>query len=139
MKNKFVIVAGVQSKVSSDLNKNLEHTTMQVEKAAKRGAQIICLQELFRTPYFPQYKKVTKDTYAESIPGISTEMFSKIAKKYGIVLIIPVYEKDSKGEYHNSAVVVDEKGKLLPVYHKIHIPHDPLFYEKNYFKQGDTG
>ncbi len=139
MKNKFVTVAAVQNSVSDDQENNLIKTVKLVELAAKRGAQIICLQELFRTLYFPQNKNAPKDIYAETIPGVSTDIFSKIAKKYKVVIIVPVFEKDKNGIYHNSAVVIDEKGKLLPIYHKIHIPHDPLFYEKNYFKEGDTG
>ena len=143
MKNKFVNIACIQTAVSTDLNINLIKTVKLVEQAAKNGAQIICLQELFRTPYFPQYEKVNKDQYTESIPGVSTDAFKEIAKKYGVVIIVPVYEKEKnkKGiyEYHNSASVIDEKGKLLETYRKIHIPHDPGFYEKNYFKQSDSG
>jgi len=139
MKNRFIIVAGVQSAVSADLNNNLIKTVKMVEKAAKEGAQIICLQELFRTPYFPQYKNAKKDNFSETIPGKSTKVFSKIAKKYKVVIIMPIFEKDKKGQYHNSAVVINIDGKLMSTYRKIHIPQDPLFYEKNYFKEGDTG
>lgn len=139
MNNKFVTIAGVQSTVSTDLKKNLIKTIVLVEKAAKKGAQIICLQELYKTPYFPQYKNANKDDYAESIPGESTELFSKIAKKYKVVIIVPVYEKDTNGVYHNSAAVINVDGKLLPTYRKIHIPQDPLFYEKNYFKESNDG
>ncbi|MEI7765379.1 MAG: carbon-nitrogen hydrolase, partial [bacterium] len=110
-----------------------------VEQAIQEGAEIICLQELYKTPYFPQYKKVNKNKFCESIPGESTKVFSAIAKKYKVVIIVPIYEKDKKGNYHNSAVVIDTDGKLLPTYRKIHIPQDPLFYEKNYFEESDTG
>ena len=139
MKNKFVIVAGIQSAVSADLKENLINTVRLVEQAIQEGAEIICLQELYKTPYFPQYKKEKKDKFCESIPGESTEVFSAIAKKYKVVIIVPIYEKDKSGHYHNSAVVIDTDGKLLPTYRKIHIPQDPLFYEKNYFEEGDTG
>ena len=139
MKNKFVIVAGIQSAVSIDLKENLINTVRLVEQAIQEGAEIICLQELYKTPYFPQYKKEKKDKFCESIPGESTEVFSAIAKKYKVVIIVPIYEKDKSGHYHNSAVVIDTDGKLLPTYRKIHIPQDPLFYEKNYFEEGDTG
>ena len=139
MKNKFVTVAGIQSAVSSDLNKNLNKTVLLVKDAIARGAEIICLQELYKTTYFPQYKNVVKDNYIESIPGESTKVFSKIAKENKVVIIVPIYEKDKYGKYHNSAVVIDVDGKLLPTYRKIHIPQDPLFYEKNYFAEGDTG
>lgn len=138
-KNKFVTVAAVQNAVSSDLKANLIKTAKLVENAAKKGAQIICLQELFRTEYFPQYKNVKKDNYAETIPGESTKLFSAIAKKYKVIIIVPVFERDEKGIYHNSATVINIDGKLMPTYRKIHIPQDPLFYEKNYFKQSDEG
>ena len=137
--NKFVTVGAVQSAVSTDKDKNLKETIKLVENAAKKGAQIICLQELFRTTYFPQYKNAKKDDYAETIPGSSTEAFSLIAKKYKAIIIVPLFERDSSGKYHNSAVVINTDGKLLPTYRKIHIPQDPLFYEKNYFEHGDSG
>ena len=138
-KNKFVKVAAIQSAVSGDLKENLINTVGMVEEAARNGAEIICLQELYRTPYFPQYKNAKKDKYAETIPGESTEVFSAIAKKHKVVIIVPIFEKDKKGKYHNSAVVINTDGKLMPTYRKIHIPQDPLFYEKNYFLDGDTG
>lgn len=138
-KNKFVTVAGIQSAVSGDQKENLINTVGMVEEAARNGAEIICLQELFRTPYFPQYKKVRKDKFSETIPGESTKVFSTLAKKHKVVIIVPIFEKDKSGKYHNSAVVINTDGKLMPTYRKIHIPQDPLFYEKNYFEDGDTG
>ena len=139
MKNKFVTIAGIQNAVSDDLKENLINTVVMVEEAIRNGAEIICLQELYRTPYFPQYKKVKKSKYSETIPGESTLVFSQIAKKHKVVIIVPIFEHDKKGHYHNSAVVIDTDGKLLPTYRKIHIPQDHLFYEKNYFEEGDTG
>lgn len=139
MKNKFVTVAGIQNAVSVDLKENIINTAKMVEEAIRGGAEIICLQELYKTPYFPQYKKVKKNDYIETIPGESTNIFSTIAKKYKVVIIVPIYELDKKGHYHNSVVVIDADGKLLPTYRKIHVPQDPLFYEKNYFEDGDTG
>lgn len=143
MKNKIVTVAAIQSTVSSDMNKNIAHTARLVEAAAKKGAQIISLQELYNTPYFPQYEHMDKDTFAEAIPGNSTVIFQQIAKKYGVIIIVPLYEKEKnkkgKWEYHNSAAVIDDRGKLLTTYRKVHIPHDPGFYEKEYFKQSDNG
>jgi len=97
------------------------------------------LQELFRTLYFPQYKKVRKDKFSETIPGESTKVFSTLAKKHKVVIIVPIFERSKNGRYHNSAVVINTDGKLMPTYRKIHIPQDPLFYEKNYFEDGDTG
>lgn len=138
MKNKFVKIAAIQTAVSFDLEANLRKTSRLVEQAAKRGAKIICLQELYRAIYFPQYKKADKDSYAETVPGESTRVFYLLAKKYGIVIIVPVFER-RKGKYFNSAVVIDHHGKLMPTYDKIHIPQDPLFYEKNYFEAGKSG
>ena len=138
MKNKFVTIAAIQTKVSSDLKANLVKTALQIEQAAKKGAKIICLQELYRTIYFPQYKKMDKDSFAETVPGESTHVFSILAKKYGVVIIVPIFEKRN-GKYFNSAVVIDHTGKLLATYDKIHIPQDPLFYEKDYFEPGESG
>ena len=136
---KEVILGLIQTQVSADLAKNLAQAERLVEKAAKQGAQIICLPELFRTPYFPQYPKANKNTFCETIPGISTDAFKILAKKYGVVIIVPIYEKDKQGVYHNSAVVIDHTGRLLPTYRKTHIPHDPGFYEKNYFAESKNG
>ncbi len=142
MENRFITIAGIQSKVSPNLEKNLKNTEKLVEKAVQKGAKIICLEELYRTPYFPQYSNLSKNLFSETIPGESTEVFSKIAKEHKVVIIVPVYEKikNKKGKwiYYNSAAVIDENGKLLPAYRKIHIPQDPGFYEKNYFKDGDA-
>lgn len=139
MKNKFVTVVAIQTAVSTNMQANLIETANLVEQAAKKGAQIISLQELYRTVYFPQYQNVKKDAYAETIPGESSKVFSQIAKKYGVVIIVPIFEKDEKGVFHNSAVVINTDGKLLPTYRKVHIPQDPGFYEKDYFKESDSG
>lgn len=136
---KEVLVGLIQTQVSPDLAKNLAQAERLVAKAAKAGAQIICLPELFRTPYFPQYPKANKNAFCETIPGVSTAVFKVLAKKHGVVIIVPIYEKDKQGQYHNSAVAIDNTGRLLPTYRKIHIPQDPLFYEKNYFKPSDSG
>lgn len=138
MKNKLITIAAIQTAVSSDLEANLRKTARLVERAAQKGAKIICLQELYRTIYFPQYKKADKDSYSETVPGESTRVFSLLAKKYGVVIIVPVFEK-RKDKYFNSAVVIDHTGRLMPTYDKIHIPQDPLFYEKNYFEAGKSG
>lgn len=139
MKNKFVTVAAVQTKALPDFNLNLKKNLDLVSKAAKNGAKIICLQELYKTPYFPQSQNVKKNDFSETIPGESTKVFSKVAKKYGVVIIVPIFEKDKTGHFHNSAVVINTDGKLLPTYRKIHIPQDPGFYEKDYFEEGKTG
>lgn len=130
-------IAAIQTTASKDLDANLKKTLSLAEQAAKKGAKIICLQELYRTVYFPQYRTAKKDQYAEIIPGVSTRVFSALAKKYGVVIIVPIFEK-RKNKYFNSAAVIDHTGKLLPVYHKIHIPQDPGFYEKNYFEAGEA-
>ena len=145
MNHKFVTVAAIQTKVGPQMSKNFAHTSDLVIKAAEKGAQIICLQELYNTPYFPQKQGADKDKYIEYIPGASTSMFEEIAKMYGVVIIVPVYEKRGKPgqktgwKYFNSAAVIDHKGKTLDVYRKIHIPQDPGFYEKDYFENGDSG
>jgi len=139
MKNKIITIAGVQNSVSGDIQKNITKTALLVEQAIKGGAKIICLQELYNTIYFPQYKKLNKNDFSESIPGDSSNVFSELAKKYKVVIIVPIFEKDANGKFHNSAIVIDTNGKLLPTYRKVHIPQDPLFYEKNYFEDGDGG
>ncbi len=139
MKNRFVTVAAIQSKVSADINSNVEKTVKQIRQAAKKGAQIVCLQELFQTLYFPLVAKVAKEKYAETIPGKTTKIMSALAKELGIVIIVPLFEKAANGKYYNTAVVFNEKGQMVDRYHKIHIPHDPGFYEKDYFEKGDTG
>ncbi len=139
MKNRFVTIGLVQSKVSSDTKSNVEKTVKMIRQAAKKGAQIICLQELFQTPYFPIVEGVNKDDYAETIPGPTTIAMSKLAKELNVVIIVPVYEKAKNGKYYNSAVVYNVDGKSLGIYHKIHIPHDPGFYETEYFEEGKDG
>ncbi len=136
---KKVTVAAIQSKVSKDEHANLKHTLALVRRAAKKGAKIISLQELYRTTYFPQYKKQAFDKYSETIPGESTKAFSALAKELGVIIIVPLFEKAKDDHYYNSAVVIDHTGKLLPTYRKIHIPQDALFYEKNYFKESTDG
>jgi agmatine deiminase len=129
----------IQTTVSEDMALNLQKTLQKVEEAAKRGAQIICLQELYRTRYFPQEEKQDASRFAETIPGESTEAFSDLAKKHKIVVIVPLFEKGANGKFYNSAAVIDADGKLLDTYRKIHIPQDPLFYEQNYFQPGNSG
>ena len=138
-KRQSVAIGAIQSKVGKSIDANLKKTLAMVRASAKKGAKIICLQELYRTVYFPQYKKGNKSAYAETIPGESTKAFSKLAKELGVVIIVPLYEKAKNGKYYNSAVVINEKGKLLSTYHKIHIPQDERFYEKNYFAEGKSG
>ncbi|ETB63771.1 TPA: acyltransferase [Candidatus Nomurabacteria bacterium] len=139
MSKKLIKVGLIQSSVSNNLKSNLEKTLKMVETAAKKGAEIICLQELYKTPYFPREKGVDIKDYLETIPGESTNAFSVISKKYGCSIILPIYEKTKAGKYFNTVVVLNEKGEIGKSYRKIHIPHDPSFYEKDYFAEGDNG
>lgn len=134
-----VIIGLVQTAVSADVDLNMKKNILYVKEAITRGAQIICLPELYKTIYFPQQERTNASNLAETIPGESTEAFSILAKKYGVVIIVPLFEKDGKGDYFNSVAVIDADGCLLPTYRKMHIPHDHLFYEKAYFRDGDSG
>jgi N-carbamoylputrescine amidase len=118
---------------------NLKKTLALAEQAAKKGAKIICTQELFRSQYFCQAENHDYFKLAEPIPGPSTEAFQKIAKKYKVVIVASLFEKRASGLYHNTAVIIDADGSLLGIYRKMHIPDDPLYYEKFYFTPGDTG
>jgi agmatine deiminase len=136
---KTVTVGLVQTIVSEDMDVNLKNVITKIESAAKNGAQIICLQELFRTLYFPQDEQEDVKRYAEAIPGKATVALSELAKKYKIVIIVPLFEQSRNGKFYNSAVVINADGNLLETYHKIHVPQDPMFYEQNYFELGDLG
>ena len=129
----------VQQAVGDDLEKNLARAESAVREAAGRGAQLVCLQELFRTHYFPQVEDASLFDLAETIPGPTTERMSKLAADTGTVLVVPLFEKRAAGLYHNSAVVFERDGSQLAHYRKMHIPDDPMFYEKFYFAPGDTG
>lgn len=118
---------------------NLKKTLALAEKAARGGAQIICTQELFRSQYFCQSEDHEYFKLAEPIPGPSTHAFQKIAKKHGVVIVASLFERRASGLYHNTAVIIDADGALLGKYRKMHIPDDPLFYEKFYFTPGDLG
>jgi agmatine deiminase len=137
MEHRTVRIALVQHAVSPDTGHNLKLALGLARKAAKAGAEIICLQELFRTPYFPQAEAADASVYAETVPGESTEAFSCLTEEYGISVIVPLYEKTKSGRMHNTAVVIEKGALLLPPYRKVHVPHDPLFFEKSYFYPGD--
>jgi N-carbamoylputrescine amidase len=122
-----------------DPQANLKKCLARAEQAAKQGAKIICTQELFRSQYFCQSEDHANFDLAEPIPGPSTAAFQKIARKYKVVIVASLFEKRASGLYHNTAAIIDADGKLLGVYRKMHIPDDPLFYEKFYFTPGDTG
>lgn len=135
----MVTIGLLQTACSADAGANLKKTLALAERAAKQGAQIVCTQELFRSQYFCQTEDHKNFALAEQIPGPSTEAFSKLAKKHKIVVIASLFEKRAAGVYHNTAVVIDADGSLLGMYRKMHIPDDPLFYEKFYFTPGDLG
>ena len=140
MKNKNTVrVALIQTSVSTDLEANLTKTIRRIREAARKGARVICLQELFRTRYFPVEEKVDASHFAETVPGQSTTVLSALAKELELVIIVPIFEASNDGRYFNTAVVIDADGTILGIYRKLHIPHDPFFYEKSYFEEGDLG
>ena len=138
--NSSVVRLGLlQTACSSDSKANLSKTLTFAERAAKQGAKIICTQELFRSQYFCQSEDHDNFKLAEPIPGPSTAAFQKLAKKHSVVIIASLFEKRASGLYHNTAAIIDADGSLLGIYRKMHIPDDPLFYEKFYFTPGDLG
>ena len=138
-KGRVVSVALTQMACGEDSRRNLERQVDLVEQAAKAGSKIICTQELFRSQYFCQVEDHRFFKLAETIPGPSTDALCKVAKKHRSVVIASLFEKRASGLYHNTAAVIDADGSILGVYRKMHIPDDPLYYEKFYFTPGDTG
>jgi N-carbamoylputrescine amidase len=128
-----------QMACGEDLQANLERQLALAERALKQGAQIVCTQELFRSQYFCQVEDHRFFATAESIPGPSTDALGKLAKTYKAVVIASLFERRAAGLYHNTAAVIDADGGILGLYRKMHIPDDPLYYEKFYFTPGDTG
>ena len=129
----------IQTAGSADPDANLKKTLAFADRAARRGAQIICTQELFRSQYFCQKEDHKNFKLAELVPGPTTVAFQKLAKKHKVVVIASLFEKRAAGVYHNTAVIIDADGSLLGRYRKMHIPDDPLYYEKFYFTPGDLG
>ena len=129
----------LQISAEKNIDENLKKAISWIGKAAKAGAEVICLPELFRSQYFCQTEDIANFKLAETIPGPSTALVSRAAKKYKAVVIVPVFEKRAIGVYHNSAVIIDADGKIAGIYRKMHIPDDPAFYEKYYFSPGDLG
>ena len=129
----------LQSDCSANPSANLRKTLALAERAARQGAQIICTQELFGAQYFCQSEDHGNFKLAEPIPGPSTAAFQKLARKHKVVVIASLFEKRAAGVYHNTAAIIDADGLLLGTYRKMHIPDDPLFYEKFYFTPGDLG
>jgi N-carbamoylputrescine amidase len=129
----------VQMAMSTDAAANVERAVKGVRDAAQKGAEVVCLPEMYRTPYFCQREDAALFDLAETVPGPSTEAFQKAAKDAGVAVVVPIFEKRATGLYHNSAVVIDADGAVLGLYRKMHIPDDPAFYEKFYFTPGDLG
>jgi N-carbamoylputrescine amidase len=129
----------VQMRCSIHPPENVDKAEVMIRNAASEGANIICLQELFNTVYFCQSEDHGYYRFAEEIPGPTTARLGKIAKELGVVVIAPIFERRAAGLYHNSAAIIDADGSYMGKYRKMHIPDDPLFYEKFYFTPGDLG
>jgi N-carbamoylputrescine amidase len=129
----------IQAACASDPARNLKQTLAAAERAASNGAQIICTQELFRSQYFCQTEDHAYFDLAEPIPGPTTRAFQKLARRRRVVIIASLFERRAAGLYHNTAAIIDADGSLLGCYRKMHIPDDPLYYEKFYFTPGDLG
>jgi N-carbamoylputrescine amidase len=129
----------VQSRCTGDIDENFAKAIAGVREAAARGANIVCLQELFRSLYFCQAEDHKYFELAEPIPGPSTETLTALAKELGVVIVASLFERRTAGLYHNTAAIIDADGTMLGKYRKMHIPDDPLFYEKFYFTPGDLG
>ena len=129
----------VQMCCGADKALNMQKLAARIREAAQRGAELVVLQELHNTVYFCQTENVELFDLAETIPGPSTEFFSKVARECGVVLVTSLFERRAAGLYHNTAVVLDKDGTIAGKYRKMHIPDDPAYYEKFYFTPGDLG
>jgi N-carbamoylputrescine amidase len=129
----------VQMHCTPEPDENLKRAAQFVRDAARQGAQVVCLPELFKTQYFCQREDAALFDLAETIPGPSTEVLCKVAQEAKVAIIASLFEKRARGVYHNTAVMIDSDGKILGLYRKMHIPDDPLYYEKFYFTPGDLG
>jgi N-carbamoylputrescine amidase len=127
----------VQDHAGPDAADNLRRAEASIREAARRGAQIICLKELFNAPYFCKSQEARRFDLAEPIPGPTTDALRRLARELAVVLVVPLFERQAAGIYRNSAAVIDADGALLGVYRKMHIPDDPLFFEKYYFTPGE--
>jgi len=139
MRSDPVTIGLVQMSCGPDPSANLAKAVERIEEAARRGAQIVCLQELFRSRYFCQSEDVANFELAEPIPGPSTDALGRIAAAHSVAIVGSVFEKRAEGIFHNTGVAIDADGTLLGLYRKMHIPDDPLYYEKFYFTPGDLG
>ena len=137
--SRIVKLGFTQMRCVEDVATNRKHQAALIEAAAKQGAQVVCTQEMFTSQYFCQIEDHRFFKLAETIPGPTTDLYCKLAKKHGIVIVASLFEKRASGLYHNTAAVIDADGSLMGVYRKMHIPDDPLYYEKFYFTPGDLG
>ena len=138
MKNNIVLGL-IQMSMSSDPEENIRKAVRMTHEASERGAQIVCLPELFTALYFPREEKIDASGLAETIPGKTTDILSKAAKDNNVVLVGGSLFEEEGGKYYNTSVVFDESGKIIGKYRKMHIPHDPFFYEKDYFEESMDG
>ncbi|MEN6611816.1 MAG: agmatine deiminase family protein [Methanoregulaceae archaeon] len=138
MTDETITIGLIQMEIRENRDENLRRAVGKTESAARHGAKIICLPELFRNRYFPQYIGRDVSACAESIPGESGDAFAMIAKRYGVVIIVPFFEKAPDGKFYNSAVVIGDDGTSSKAYRKVHIPQDPGFFEKEYFYPGSS-
>jgi N-carbamoylputrescine amidase len=129
----------IQMACAKDPNENLSKAEWRIREAAGKGAQIVCLQELFRSQYFCREESAEFFDLAESVPGPTSESFARLARELSVVIVGSIFERRTAGVYHNTAVVLDADGALLGMYRKMHIPDDPLYFEKYYFTPGDLG
>ena len=129
----------IQMACTADPRANLEKIIDKIREAARLGAQVICTQELFRSQYFCQLEDPAQFDLAEEIPGSSTETLGKLAKELNVAIVASLFERRAAGIYHNTAAILDADGSLMGLYRKMHIPDDPLYYEKYYFTPGDLG
>ena len=138
-KERIVNIGLVQNACSGDRDQNLQKAIKGIEDAAAKGAQIVCLQELFGSLYFCDVEDYDNFNLAEAIPGPTTDIFCALAKRLGVVIVASLFEKRAQGLYHNTAAVIDADGTYLGKYRKMHIPDDPGYFEKFYFTPGDLG
>jgi len=129
----------VQMAMSADPDANLQKAVAKVEEGAAAGAALVCLPELVRSLYFAQREDAALFDLAEPVPGPTTDVLGKVAKRARVVVIAPIFERRAPGLYHNTAAVIDADGRLVGLYRKMHIPDDPAYYEKFYFTPGDLG
>ena len=139
VKSNIVNVGLVQMSCDPSPAANLKKAIARIGEAARQGARIVCLQELFRSQYFCQTEDIELFKLAETIPGPTTEALGKVARQKKVVIVASLFEKRAPGVYHNTAVIIDASGKIVGKYRKMHIPDDPLYYEKFYFTPGDLG